>query len=46
MIVVNGKKLSQDDVNQLFLQACYSGDLAKVVTAVQEFKANYKRRYL
>ena len=40
MIVVNGKKLSQDDVNQLFIQACYDGNLARVVTAVQEFKAN------
>lgn len=40
MIEVRGKKLSQDDVNQLFIQACYDGDLAKVVTAVQEFKAN------
>lgn len=40
MIEVNGKKLTQDDVNLLLVQACHDGDLNKVVRAVEEFGAN------
>ena len=40
MINVNGEKLSKEDVDILFVQACHSGDLAKVVRAVEEFGAN------
>lgn len=40
MIEVNGKKLTQDDVNLLLVQACHDGNLNNVVRAVEEFGAN------
>lgn len=40
MIEVNGKKLSQDEVNLLLVQACNQGNLNNVVKAVEEWGAN------
>lgn len=40
MIEVNGKKLSQDDVNILLVQACHDANLNNVVKAVEEWGAN------
>lgn len=40
MIEINGEKLTQEDVNILFVQACHDGDLIKVVRTVEEMGAN------
>ena len=40
MIEIDGKKLSQEDVNSLLIQACHDGNLIKVVKCVEAYDAN------